>query len=123
VEEDLKDLPLERKFKPVATENGIDAIETWKRLENEQYSVMKGTIKDLSESVGLNQRFMFTKELFDGNPDLLKHALRSIDECRTFVEAIDLLNERYVGELGWNKNSEIVEEFVQLIFRKFEERG
>lgn len=123
VEEDLKDLPSERKFRPVTTENSIDAYEVWNRLENEQYSVMKGTIKDLAESVGLNQRFMFTKELFDGNPDLLKHALRSIDECRTFVEAIELLNERYVGELGWNKNSEIVEEFVQLIFRKFDSRG
>jgi hypothetical protein len=123
VEDDLKDLPSERKFKPVNIENRIDPLEAWNRLENEQYSVMKGTIKDLAESVGLNQRFMFTKELFDGNPDLLKHALRSIDECKTFVEAIELLNERYVGELGWNKNSEIVDEFVQLIFRKFDSRG
>lgn len=123
VEDDLKDLPSERKFKPVNIENRIDPLEAWNRLENEQYSVMKGTIKDLAESVGLNQRFMFTKELFDGNPDLLKHALRSIDECKTFVEAIELLNERYVGELGWNRNSEIVDEFVQLIFRKFDSRG
>lgn len=123
VEDDLKDLPSERKFKPVNVENRIDPLEAWSRLENEQYSVMKGTIKDLAESVGLNQRFMFTKELFDGNPDLLKHALRSIDECKTFVEAIELLNERYVGELGWNRNSEIVDEFVQLIFRKFDSRG
>lgn len=123
VEEDLNDLPSERRFKTVNLENRIDPIEIWNRLENEQYSVMKGTIKDLAESVGLNQRFMFTKELFDGNPDLLKHALRSIDECKSFVEAIELLNDRYVGELGWNKNSEIVEEFVQLIFRKFDNRG
>lgn len=123
VEEDLKGIPSEGKFTPVNIENRIDALEIWKRLENEQYSVMKGTIKDLAESVGLNQRFMFTKELFDGNPDLLKHALRSVDECKNFVEAIDLLNERYVGELGWSKDSEIVEEFVQLIFRKFDERG
>lgn len=123
VEEDLKDIPPERKFRSVNIENRIDAVAIWQRLENEQYSVMKGTIKDLAESVGLNQRFMFTKELFDGNPDLLKHALRSVDECKNFVEAIDLLNERYVGELGWSKDSEIVEEFVQLIFRKFDERG
>lgn len=123
VEEDLKDIPSERKFRSVNIENRIDAVAIWQRLENEQYSVMKGTIKDLAESVGLNQRFMFTKELFDGNPDLLKHALRSVDECKNFVEAIELLNERYVGELGWSKDSEIVEEFVQLIFRKFDERG
>lgn len=123
VEEDLMGLPSEKRFRPVESENQIDALAAWSRFEREQYSVMKGSIKDLSDSVGLNQRFMFTKELFDGNPDLLKHALRSIDECKTFVEAINLLNERYVGELRWNQQSDIVEEFIQLVFRKFDVRG
>ena len=119
----LENVPAEKLFKTIRPDQGIDPAKIWTRFESEQYSIMKGSIKDLSESVGLNQRFMFTKDLFDGNPDLLKHALKSIDECGSFVEAIHLLNERYVGELGWNKDSEVVDEFLQLVFRKFDVRG
>ncbi|MCH7403717.1 hypothetical protein ACFOUP_03665 [Belliella kenyensis] len=110
-------------FKAVDPSKAIDPLQTWARFESEQYSIMKGTIHELSESVGINQRFMFTKELFDGNPDLMKHALKSIDQCDSFMEAVQLINERYVGELSWDKNSEPVDEFLQLIFRKFDQRG
>ncbi|MCL6258646.1 hypothetical protein M3O96_06085 [Aquiflexum sp. TKW24L] len=119
----LENIPTEKLFKTIRPDQGIDPAKIWTRFESEQYSIMKGSIKELSESVGLNQRFMFTKDLFDGNPDLLKHALKSIDECGSFVEAIHLLNERYVGELNWNKESEVVDEFLQLVFRKFDSRG
>jgi hypothetical protein len=104
------------------TANAIDPLQAWAKFETEEYSIMKGTIKELSESVGLNQRFMFTKELFDGNPDLMKHALKSIDNCESFVEAINLINERFVGELNWDKNSDVVIEFLQLVFRKFDQK-
>lgn len=104
------------------TANAIDPLQAWAKFETEEYSIMKGTIKELSESVGLNQRFMFTKELFDGNPDLMKHALKSIDHCGSFVEAINLINERFVGELNWDKNSDVVIEFLQLVFRKFDQK-
>lgn len=103
--------------------NAFDPIEVWARFESEEYSIMKGTIKELSESVGINQRFMFTKELFAGNPDLLQHALKSIDQCDSFMDAINMINQRYVDELKWDKNAEPVHEFLQLVFRKFDHRG
>ena len=85
----------------------------------ESYKGMKGIMGELSESLALNQRFMFTKELFDGNADLLKHALKTIDEERSFESAVELINSRYVAELDWDTNSEAVREFLQLVYRKF----
>jgi hypothetical protein len=100
----------------------IDPALAWAKFESEEYSYMKGSVDSLTESVGINQRFMFTRELFQGNPDLLKHALKSIDNCDSFVEAVELINERYVEELNWDKDSDEVTEFLQLVFRKFEHR-
>jgi hypothetical protein len=80
---------------------------------------MKGIMGELAESLAINQRCMFTKELFDGNADLLRHALKSIDEVATFEEAVALINGRFVGELGWNCESEEVLEFMQQVYRKF----
>ncbi|GHB42220.1 hypothetical protein [Mongoliitalea lutea] len=110
--------------KPLELKEGkLDAQVIWSRFESEEYGVMKMNIKELNESIGINQRFMFTKELFDGNPDLLRHALKSIDQCETFNEAINLLNLRYVDELKWDIQSDALDEFLQLIFRKFDKRG
>ncbi|WP_373522489.1 hypothetical protein [Aquiflexum sp.] len=118
----IENIPTLKRGNAATSANEIDPLQTWAKFETEEYSIMKGTIKELSESVGLNQRFMFTKELFDGNPDLMKHALKSIDNCESFVEAINLINDRFVGELKWEKNSDVVSEFLQLIFRKFDQK-
>lgn len=89
------------------------------QFATESYKGMKGIIGELSESLALNQRFMFTKELFDGNADLLRHALKSIDEAGSFEKAVELVNTRFVSELGWETDSEAVWEFMRLIYRKF----
>src|SRR5690606_25784759 len=77
----------------------IDPALAWAKFESEEYGYMKGSVKDLSESVGLNQKFMFTRVLFEGNHDLMMHALKSVDQCENFVDAIELLNQRFVAEL------------------------
>lgn len=97
----------------------LDAAKLKAQFSTESYRGMKGIIGELSESLALNQRFMFAKELFDGNADLLKHALKSIDECKNFEGAVDLINTRFVTELGWEMDSEAVREFLQLVYRKF----
>ncbi len=97
----------------------LDAAHLKNVFSNESYKGMKGILGDLSESLALNQRFMFTKELFDGNADLLRHALKSVDEVNSFDEAVDLINSRFVLELNWDIDSEEVREFMQQIFRKF----
>lgn len=97
----------------------LQAAKLKSHFATESYKGMKGILGELSESVAINQRFMFTKELFDGNADLLRHALKSIDGLDSFEEAVDLVNSRYVEELNWDINSDAVHEFMQLVYRKF----
>jgi hypothetical protein len=98
---------------------GLDAAHLRAVFATETYKGMKGILGELAESLALNQRFMFTKELFDGNADLLRHALKSVDELNTFEEAVELINARFVVELGWDIESEEVREFMQQVYRKF----
>ena len=106
-------------FKPVPSGQGLDAARLKALFATETYKGMKGILGELAESLALNQRFMFTRELFDGNADLLRHALKSVDELNTFEEAVDLINARFVFELGWDIESEEVREFMQQVYRKF----
>lgn len=100
--------------------NSLDPYNLKAKFETLSYKGMKGILGELADSLAINQRFMFTKELFDGNADLLKHALKSIDKCESFDEAIVLVNSRYVSELGWETETEPVQEFLLLVYRKFE---
>jgi hypothetical protein len=98
---------------------GLDAAHLKAVFATETYKGMKGILGELADSLALNQRFMFTKELFDGNADLLRLALKSVDEVSTFEEAVELINARFVVELGWDIESEVVHEFMQQVYRKF----
>ncbi len=129
-EEELIQLPEEtlptpqpEKSEAIASTSGtgkcLDAAHLQSLFASESYQGMKGILGELTESLTLNQRFMFTKELFDGNSDLLRHALKSVDELSTFESAVELINARFVGELGWDIESEEVREFMQQVYRKF----
>ena len=102
-----------------ATGKGLDAAHLQSLFASESYRGMKGILGELTDSLALNQRFMFTKELFDGNSDLLRHALNSVDEAPSFEAAVELINARFVVELGWDIESEEVREFMQQVYRKF----
>jgi len=115
-------LSFEQKKFSTGTGESIDPALAWAKFEAEQSGLLKGPIDSLDDGVAINQRFMFTKKLFDGNPDLMSHAFKSIDQCDSFVEAIELINQRYVTELKWDKDSEEVTEFLHLIYRKFDDK-
>ncbi|AWW30655.1 hypothetical protein DN752_11250 [Echinicola strongylocentroti] len=128
--EDLEETQVDSEEKVEAVEKNafgshekdIDPALAWAKFEAEQSGILKGPITSMDDGLAINQRFMFTKKLFDGNPDLMGHAFKSIDECDSFVEAIDLVNDRYVDELNWDKESDEVNEFLHLIYRKFDEK-
>ena len=102
-----------------ASVKGLDAAHLQALFATETYKGMKEILGELAESLALNQRFMFTKELFDGNADLLRYALKSVDELSSFEAAVELINDRFVFELGWDVESEEVFEFMQQVYRKF----
>jgi hypothetical protein len=102
---------------------GLNADLLWEKYSANNYGRIKGKAKDLFENLGLNHRFMFTKELFEGNPELLRIALKAVESCDNFSQAIKTLNERFVEELAWELNSDALDEFLELIFSKFENKS
>ncbi len=112
----------EEEEQPAVESNngGIDPALAWARFERAEYGLMQGSVNQLSRDIAINQRFMFTKTLFAGDPERMQHALEKIDDMDNFMDAVEMLNENYVHELSWDVNSEEVQELLQMIFRKFE---
>lgn len=72
-------------------------------------------ITDLSKSMGLNDRFIYTKELFSGDRQLFKDVVDELNNMNSFDEA-----EKYLGQFEWNPDDEYVMDFKDKVKRRFQ---
>ena len=66
---------------------------------------------DITEAFSINDRFLFQRELFDGNKQKFDEAIAEMQR----LADIDKIQEFMTDELGWNTADEIVQEFVRLV--------
>jgi hypothetical protein len=71
-------------------------------------------LNSLATGIGTNERFLFTRELFDGNMDHFNETIRKLDTMDTIQEAIAFLSENFT----WGKNETSLR-FIDLIKRRF----
>jgi hypothetical protein len=111
-------------------EIGGDGIES-KSSVNEQYAstpdkaeslaekLNKSKILDLKKGMGLNQRFLFTNDLFGGDKNTFEKTLDKLNACDTIIEAKAYLSSDIESAFEWDLESSTVQQFISLIERKF----
>jgi len=72
--------------------------------------------KKIKDSLTINQKFMFTKILFNGDFELFSAAIDRLDELDDLSQARNYLTNNY-GE--WNPESEEYQEFIEMVERRF----
>lgn len=76
-------------------------------------------ITNLGKYIGLNKRFSFISMLFDGNSKNYDITVKRLDVCTNYEEAIHYLEEHVVPVYQWNAGNELVNEFNNLVLRRF----
>lgn len=77
----------------------------------------KKPIPDLVKAIGLNQKFLFMNDLFEGENNFYKEAISNLNNFSNFAEAneyIKALSARH----NWEDSSSTVKEFVELVERR-----
>lgn len=77
------------------------------------------SIKKLAESIALNERFLYSNELFNGNMEAFKRALNELDHIASLDDATRYLEVQLMVENNWSKDSSTVQQFIQLVERRF----
>ena len=72
--------------------------------------------KKIKDSLTINQKFMFTKILFNGDFELFSSAIERLDELDNLNQAHNYLSNNY-GE--WNPESEEYQEFMEMVEKRF----
>ncbi|MEK6780820.1 MAG: hypothetical protein AABY93_03905 [Bacteroidota bacterium] len=73
-------------------------------------------IQRIKDKLSINQKFMFTKMLFNGDFDLFSQAIDQLDNFDTLKQATQYLESNY---RSWDKESEEYEEFMELVEKRF----
>ena len=76
-------------------------------------------VKDLRRAIGINDRFVFLKELFNGDEVMYERSIKTINNFQVLQEAEFWINRELKLRLGWNDSKEAVQQFYQLVRRRF----
>ena len=71
-------------------------------------------VDDIRQAISLGDRFLYQRELFGQNAELMQRTLSELNELGSFDEAIN-----YVSRFGWDTESNTYQQFVVTLHRRF----
>jgi len=76
-------------------------------------------IADLTTAIGLNERYLYANELFDGNMDEFREALKSLNAFDSLEEALSYFDSELKSNYNWSDGNELVSSLKLLVRRRF----
>lgn len=98
-------------YKPFINEN-LGKSKSGKDLTSKMQSK---PITDLRASIGINEKFLFIKELFKGNNDYYSKSIDFLNQAGSLDNAMQYIHENF----QWDRESETTTKFLELVQRKF----
>jgi|SRR6185436_3538385 len=76
-------------------------------------------VTDLKKSIGINEKFKFVNELFDGHLQDYNEGIDFLNNCKTNEEAQNFIDQSLAPKFNWKKDSGVYHSLITLIQRKF----
>lgn len=108
---DTQKMPLADATTP-PSENQINAASLSERLQRQP-------IADLRRAFGLNERFFYTNELFDGDGEEFGRAINEFNHLANFEDAQKLVAAKYSDRYHWSEEDENVQRFLAIVERRY----
>lgn len=72
-------------------------------------------VDDIRQAISLGDRFLYQRELFGQNAELMQRTLTEINELKSFDEAMSYINSRF----QWDTESNSYQQFIVSLHRRF----
>lgn len=76
-------------------------------------------VRDLKKAIGINDRYLFTNELFRGDETMYERSIKTINAFSIYPEAEYWIQRELKVKLGWSDENETVKLFDQIVRRRF----
>ncbi len=83
------------------------------------HKLKEAPIKDLRKAIGINDRFVFIKELFRGDEAVYERSIKTINNFNIYSEAEYWMNRELKLKFAWDEDKELVQHFYTLVRRRF----
>jgi hypothetical protein len=80
-----------------------------------EYKLSNRPVTSIQAAIGINDRFQYIRELFDGDTEKFLDTVKKLDSMQNIKEAVDYLRNNF----KWKKNETSLK-FVNLIKRRFQ---
>ena len=100
---------------PEVKEEPIVASQPVSRPMPQQTSLFGTAVEDIRQAISLGDRFLFQRELFAGNGELMQKTLDEINSLGSLSEAMDYVLDNF----EWDKESTAVQLFENVLKRRF----
>ena len=81
-----------------------------------QTSLFGSAVEDIRQAISLGDRFLFQRELFAGNGELMQKTLDELNGLGSFNEAMEYMTDHF----EWDKDSTAVQLFENVLRRRFQ---
>ncbi|GJM29345.1 MAG: hypothetical protein DHS20C17_19800 [Cyclobacteriaceae bacterium] len=120
VEDNLKSVN-QRFTKEVTSLN--DALQKDQITLADKLNKQVDKVDNLKKDLNINQKYRFINELYGGNSIEFNQVLDLVDQCSSYTEAIEVLDQKSSLRMQWNMEGEAVKEFITVVSKRFSEPG
>ena len=71
-------------------------------------------VDDIRQAISLGDRFLYQRELFGQNAELMQRTLTELNALGSFDEAMN-----YIAQFGWDQESNSYQQFIVTLHRRF----
>lgn len=71
-------------------------------------------VDDIRQAISLGDRFLYQRELFGQNAEMMQRTLTELNELNTYEDAI-----RYISRFNWDTESHTYQQFLVTLHRRF----
>jgi hypothetical protein len=82
-------------------------------------SLVDTPVKDLRKAIGINEKYIYISELFQGDEAMYERSIKTINGFSVYPEAEQWIKRELFTKLCWEVESQIVKQFDQLVRRRF----
>jgi hypothetical protein len=82
-------------------------------------TLTEAPVRDLKKVIGVNDRFLYINELFRGDENMYERSIKTINGFSILPEAEYWIQRELKVKLAWNDDNETVQQFTQLVKRRF----
>ena len=115
VVEPAAELIVEPALQPEVKAEPVAAPQPAPRPVPQQTSLFGAAVEDIRQAISLGDRFLFQRELFAGNGELMQKTLDELNALGSLEEAMDYVADNF----EWDSDSTAVQLFENVLKRRF----